>query len=132
MMAALGAAITKAAAIGDLEEVVADTMVVEEAAEEEVPMVATVEDEGVIAEEVPIVEAMITATATEAEVAGMTAVTSKREIGSSSHQEECVVAYRASLPVCQAVSHTATTRLLRAKNSAQHKRHLRALSLLAT
>jgi hypothetical protein len=131
MMAALEEATTRAVAIEDPEGVVVDTMVVEEAAAEEVPMAATEVDGVVAAEEAPTVVAMITATATEVEVAGMTAVTSKRKVGSS-HQEECVGAYKASLPVCQAVSHTATTRLLRAKNSSQHKGRRQTLSLLAT
>ena len=132
MMAALEEATTRAVAIEDPEGVVVDTMVVEEAAAEEVPMAATEVDGVVAAEGAPMVVAMITATATEVEVAGMTAVISKREIGSSSHQEDSVGAYKASQPVCQAVSHTATTRLLRAKNSSQHKGRRQTLSLLAT
>lgn len=130
MMAAMGVATTRAAAIGDPEGVVVDTMVVEEAAAEEAPMAATEEDGAVVAEEEVPMEVMITAT--EVEVAGMTVVTSKREIGSNSHQEDSVGAYKASQPVCQAASHTATTRHLPARKRDQQLRHSPTLSLLAT
>ncbi len=130
MMAAMGVETTRAAAIEDPEEVVVDTMVVEEAAAEEAPMSATEEDGAEVAEEEVPMEVMITGT--EVEVAGMTAVTNKREIGSSSHQEDSVGVYKASQPVCQAASHTATTLHLPARKRDQQRRHSQTLSSLAT
>lgn len=78
---------TRAAAIGDLEEVVGAT------AEEEALMVVTEEEEVEVAELVDPMEVMTEAT--EVAVVGMTPVNNKIEIGISSHKESSEEAYKA-------------------------------------